>query len=271
MMTQERLAVVDPQRDIIFVDLSHIAHDLSSLWPLHRTLQGCQSLSKELVTTVGTNASDSLKHFEAVCDFFFKQKKFKPLKSKPTLAKYLLPYTLLSRRGPVEILLPLFIGLCRHLNLNIQVAHYNKDIILKLVVDGKSHFFNFKKACEPLTSEDLIQLVNSGCDCSQIVSEHDVLTKYLLRIKHQCLRERSLISLYKIQTYLMKYQPFALNHILDRARAAYAIGDVVKAAEDVSQYLTFSADRINNTRMIKLMRKINNTSLLRRFHLSREN
>lgn len=265
MTTQERLAVVDPHRDILFVDLSHIAHDLSSLWPLHRTLQGCQNLAKDPLSTVGSHSSDPLKHFDAVCDYFFKQKKFKPLKSKPTLEKYLLPYTLLSRRGPIEILLPIFIGLNRHVNLNVQVAYYGKEIILKLMVDGKSHFFNFKNACEPLTSEDLIRLVNSGCDCSQTVNEQDILTKYLLRIKHQCMRERSLLSLYKIQTYLMKYQPFALNHILDRARAAYAIGDIVKAAEDVSQYLTFSADRINNTKMIKLMRKINKHSLIRKF------
>lgn len=267
--TQERLAVVDPQRDILFVDLSHIAHDLSSLWPLHRTLQGCQTLSKELQSTVGINAGDSLKHFEAVCDFFFKQKKFKPLKSKPTLEKYLLPYALLSRRGPVELLLPLFIGLNRHVHLNIQVAHYNKEIILKLIVEGKAHFFNFKNACQPLTSEDLIHLVNSGCDCSGSVSEHDVLTKYLLRIKKQSLRERSLLHLYKIQTYLMKYQPFALNHILDRARAAYAIGDVVKAAEDVSQYLTFSKDMMHNNRITRLISKLNNRTL-RRFHLGRD-
>ncbi|MCC6137887.1 MAG: hypothetical protein IT287_04595 [Bdellovibrionaceae bacterium] len=266
MLTQERLAVVDTQRDTLFVDLSHIAHELSALWPLHRTLQGCQNLSKELLATVGTNTNDPLKHFEAISDYFFKQKKFKPLKSKPTLEKYLLPYTLLSRRGPVELLLPLFVGLNHQLNLNVQVAHYGQEIIIKLIVEGKAHFFNFKKACEQLNSEDLITLVNSGCDCSQTVSEQEILTKYLLRIKHQCMRERSLLSLYKIQTYLMKYQPFALNHILDRARAAYAIGDIVKAAEDVSQYLTFSADRINNTRMIKLMRKMNHHSLLRRFH-----
>lgn len=266
MLTQERLAVVDPQRDTLFLDLSHIAHDLSALWPLHRTLQGCQILSKELLTTVGANASEPLKHFEAVSEYFFKQKKFKPLKSKPTLEKYLLPYTLLSRRGPVELLLPVFIALSSQLGLNVQVAHYGSEIIVKLIIDGKAHFFNFKKACEQLTSEDLITLVNSGCDCSQTVSEQELLTKYLLRIKQQCMRERSLLSLYKVQTYLMKYQPFALNHILDRARAAYAIGDIVKAAEDVSQYLTFSADRINNTRMIKLMRKLNNHSLLRRFH-----
>lgn len=267
--TQERLAVVDPQRDILFVDLSHIAHDLSSLWPLHRTLQGCQTLSKELVTTVGLNTGDSLKHFHAVCDFFFKNKKFKPLRSKPTLEKYLLPYALLSRRGPVELLLPLFIGLNRHVHLNIQVAHYNKEIILKLVVEGKAHFFNFKNGCQPLNSEDLITLVNSGCDCSGTVSENDVLTKYLLRMKHQSLRERSLLQLYKIQTYLMKYQPFALNHILDRARAAYAIGDVVRAAEDVSQYLTFSADRLQNTRFARLVYKMNNRAL-RRFHFGKD-
>lgn len=265
VLSQEHLTVVNSHKDTLFVSLCQIANDLSSLWPLHKSLNGCQALSKELLATAGTNNPDTLKHFQDVCDFFFKQKKFKPLKSKPSLEKYLLPYVLLSRRGPVEILLPIFINLNHQLNLPVQVASYGKDIILKLIVDGKSHFFNFKKGCELLTSEDLVHLFNSGSDCSIILTEQEVLTKYLLRLKHQCLRERTLLSLYKVQTYLMSYQPFALNHILDRARAAYAIGDIVKAAEDVSQYLSFSANRINNIRMIKLMKKINSHSLLRRF------
>jgi regulator of sirC expression with transglutaminase-like and TPR domain len=265
VLSQERLAVVDTQKDSLFIDLCHIAHDLSSLWPLNRTLQGCHSLAKELTAHAGTNSPEPLQHFELVCDFFYQTKKFKPSKSKPTLEKCLLPYTLLSRRGPLEILLPLFIGLSRKVGLQVVVAHYNKVVILKLIVDGKSHFYDFTNRCTKLTSEDLITLVNSGCDCSQVLSDNEVLTKYLLRIKHQSLRERSFLSVYKIQTYLMQYQPFALNHVLDRARAAYAIGDIVKAAEDVSQYLTFSADRINNTRMIKLMRKLNSHNIMKRF------
>ena len=38
-------------------------------------------------------------------DFFFEQKTFSTLSSKPKLDKYLLPYTLLSRKGPEELLL----------------------------------------------------------------------------------------------------------------------------------------------------------------------
>lgn len=266
MEVQERLAVVDPQKDLLFIHLSRIAHELSARWPVNKTLQGCQNLSKELLSTVGRQASDPLKHFEDVCYYFFKQKKFKPLKSKPNLEKYLLPYALLSRRAPIELLVPLFIALCRQVQIQVQVVHYGgQEIILKLLIEGKSHFFNFNKAGERLTSEDLIALVNSGTNCSEVIKEDDILAKYLLRLKNQCLRERSFLNLYKIQTHLMSYQPFALNHLLDRARAAYAIGDIVRAAEDVSQYLSFSAQRIHNTRMLKLVRKINQHHLLRRF------
>ncbi|MCB9073810.1 MAG: hypothetical protein H6623_09320 [Bdellovibrionaceae bacterium] len=265
MFTEERLAVVDTQRDTLFIGLSHIAHDLSSLWPFNRTLQGCQNLTKDLVHHVGINGPDVEHQFRVLCTYFYDQKRFKPMKSKPTLEKCLLPYALLSRRGPLEILLPLFLGLARKIGLQVSVVYYGKNIILKLVVDGQSHFYDFTKHCQRLTSEDLIALVNSGCDCTKLVDDNEVMAKYLLRIKHQCLRERSFLSLYKVQTYLMQYQPFALNHVLDRARAAYATGDMIKAYEDVSQYLAFSADRINNTRMIKLMKRLNNHALLKYF------
>jgi len=269
--TQKRLAVVDPQKDILFIHLSRIANELSPRWPDRKSLQSCHTLSKDLLSSVGDHHPDPFKHFEAVCIYFFKIKKFKPLKSKPTLDKYLLPYALLSRRGPLELLLPLFIALCRQVHLDPLVAHYGQDIILKLLVHGKAHFFNFTKGGEPLTSEDLIALINSGSDCSHVIKEDDVLAKYLLRLKNRCLRERSFLNLYKVQTHLMSYQPFALHHLLDRARAAYAVGDIVRAAEDVSQYLSFSAQRIHNTRMIKLVRKINQHQLLKRFPFGNQN
>ena len=85
----------------------------------------------------------------------------------------------------------------------------------------------------PRSSLAFLELINAGCDATKSLSIDEILSRYLLTMKTQSLRERSFLSLYTILTYLIHHQPFVLNHIVDRARAAYAIGDLVKAAEDI--------------------------------------
>jgi hypothetical protein len=125
-----------------------------------------------------------------------------------------------------------------------------------LIDQGKSRLFEFENKCSELSTQEIVNLVNQGCDCTKAVTQEELLVRYLVLLKTQCLRERSLIHFYKMQTYLVHYQPFALNHLIDRARAAYAIGDIVRAAEDLGQYVVFQSEKVTNSRYLQLIRRI---------------
>ena len=246
--------------------LSQIAYDLNASWLTTSTLKKYEKLLAQLTSLVPLPVEsdlDGMDRFEILKDFFFHQKKFIPLETKPKLDRYLLPYTLLSRSGPVELLLLIFLGLAETLNLSLQVVEHQNHIMLKLVHEGRSKIFDFNNRCQLLSSQEVLDMVNEGSDYTHCLQFSDLVSNYLLLLKTQSLRERSFINLYKIQTYLIQLQPFALNHFLDRARAAYAIGDVVKAAEDMSQYLAFHKDNVVNQRLVRLVKKIKSEGVLK--------
>jgi len=244
-------------------ELSRIAHDLNSSWPPSGTLKKYQTLLAQLNLNLADQDLDPFERFEILRAFFFDQKKFSPLVSKPKLEKFLLPYVLLSRSGPPEILVLLFICLAQSLQLPLQVIKNDTDIVIKVLHEGRSHLFDFRRHCEALNSDEILELINCGCDATKCLSIDEVLSRYLLSMKTQSLRERSFLSLYTILTYLIHHQPFVLNHIVDRARAAYAIGDLVKAAEDIGQYLTFHSEKMSNYKFLKLLRKLNREKLMK--------
>jgi regulator of sirC expression with transglutaminase-like and TPR domain len=249
--------VINSENDFLVTELSRIAQDIKSSWTLDQTLKKYRTLQQQLKSSPASlNAIRASEKLTALKYFFFNEKKFCPLASKPSLDKYLFPYTLLSRSGPTESLLLLFLNLARSLDLNIEIIDRTSSPILKIVEDGKSLLFDFNEQCRELSTLDVVELVNEGADCTKTLSAQELLTRYLILLKTQSLRERSLINFYKIQTHMIHLQPFALHHLVDRARAAYAIGDVMKAAEDLGQYVTFHSEKVTNSRYIKLLRKL---------------
>jgi hypothetical protein len=257
------LVLIHSDQDNLITELSRIAADLNSIWTPAQTLKKYHALLAQLNLMMHDQDLDPFEKFEVLTDFFFHKKQFSPLLSKPTTIKFLLPYALLSRSGPSELLLLLFICLCQSLQLPIQVIKNDEKIVIKVVYEGKSFLFDFRRRCEALTTDEILKLINEGCDCTKSLTIDEVLSRYLLTIKTQSLRERSFINLYKIQTYLIYHQPFVLNHIVDRARAAYAIGDVVKAAEDIGQYLAFHSEKISNNKFLKLIGKLNRENIMK--------
>lgn len=254
------LVLIDSDNDNVISELSRIAEDINPVWTPALTVKKYRSLQNQLLVleTAGTEES-----FDRLKKFFFEQKKFGMLASKPKLEKYLLPYILLSRSGPSELLVLLFLSLGKTLHLQIEVIQHNGKLILKVIDQGKSRLFDFKQKGKELSTEQIIELINSGCDCTQTAKWTDLLSQYLILLKTQCLRERSLLHFYKVQTYLVHHQPFALNHLVDRARAAYAVGDLVKAAEDLSRYVAFHSDKMTNNRYAKLIKKIKDEKILK--------
>lgn len=263
MASRGHLVLINTDHDTLISELSRIAYDLNSLWTPALTLKKYQSLLAQLNLMMADQDLDPLDRFEILKEFFFRHKKFSPLVSKPKIEKYLLPYILLSRAGPPDMLLLLFICLTQSLQIPAQVLKNDKKMILKIVAEGKAHFFDFRRGGEALSSEEILDLVNEGCDASKCLKVDEILTRYLLLMKTQCLRERSFLTLYKVQTHLIHLQPFVLNHIVDRARTAYAIGDIVKAAEDIGQYLSFHSEKMSNYKLLKLLKKVNHEKILK--------
>lgn len=264
MVHRDHLVLLTHPTHATIAALGQIAYDLNASWNSTATLKKYESLVAQLMLLQqNTKDLDAMDRFEILREFFFKQKQFIPLSTKPKLERFLLPYTLLSRSGPPELLLLLFLSLAEAAQLPLQVVEYHQKIIIKFIDAGHSRLFDFKNACQLLTTQEVLDLVNTGSDCNRTLEATELLSQYLLLLKTQSLRERSFISLYKIQTYLIQHQPFALNHFLDRARAAYYIGDVVKAAEDMGQYLAFHKDTVINGRLLRLAKKIKDEGLLK--------
>jgi regulator of sirC expression with transglutaminase-like and TPR domain len=249
------LVLIDGQTDFVMTELSRIAHDINSAWTPDQTFKKYRALQDQLRSQAPTVLSPA-ERFEALKVFFFGKKNFDVLVSKPSLEKYLLPYTLLSRSGSSEMLILIFLSLAKSLDLSVTVIENRHKTILKFIDQGKSRLFVFEKKCIELSRQEIVDLVNEGSDCTKAVSAEELLTRYLVLLKTQCLRERSLIHFYKMQTYLVHYQPFALNHLIDRARAAYAIGDLVRAAEDLGQYVVFQSEKVTNNRYLQLLRRL---------------
>ncbi len=251
------LVLIHSQNDYVITELSRIAHDIHPAWTPDQTIKKYRALQAQLTLKIPHPAElTAFDRFLILQDFFFAEKKFSPLVSKPTLDKFLLPYTLLSRSGSHDLLVLIFLSLAKNLGLSLEVLNSETTTILKLIDEGKSRLFSFEKNLHELSKQDVVDLVNSGCDCTKTLPVQDLLARYLLLLKTQCLRERSLINFYKLQTHLIHYQPFALHHLIDRARAAYAIGDIVRAAEDLGQYVTFHSEKVTNSRYLKLLRKL---------------
>ncbi len=248
------LVLVHTEHDYFVTELSRIAFDMKSSWPPELTVKKYRALLDQ-ASKVNFPLSPK-ERLLGLHDFFFNKRGFTPLASKPTLDKYLLPYTLLSRSGSPEVLLLLFLSLAKNLNLQLEVLQCQNQWIVKLVDSGKSHLFEFNSTFREFSKAEVVELVNAGCDFTQPVDAKNLLTTYLFKLKTQCLRERSLLQFYKLQTHLIHHQPFALQHLVDRARAAYAIGDLVRAAEDLGQYVTFRSDKVTNNKYVKLLRKM---------------
>jgi regulator of sirC expression with transglutaminase-like and TPR domain len=247
------LVLIHSEHDYFVSELSRIAADMKSSWSTELTFKKYRALLEQIPLELPASPKERLLFLK---HFFFNQRGFSCLASKPTLDKYLLPYTLLSRSGPPEVLVLLFLSLAKHLNLQIEVLQSPSQWILKLVDSGKSHLFEFNSSFREFSKTEIVELVNAGCDFTQTVSSQTLLTNYLSLLKTQSLRERSLIQFYKLQSHLIHHQPFALQHLVDRARAAYAIGDLVRAAEDLGQYMTFHSEKVTNNRYAKLLRKM---------------
>jgi regulator of sirC expression with transglutaminase-like and TPR domain len=250
----QHLVLVHSEHDYFVTELSRIAADMKSSWSPELTVKKYRALLEQASKL---NLPDSPRErLFCLQHFFFNERGFSVLASKPSLDKCLLPYTLLSRSGPPEVLLLLFLSLAKNLNLQVEVLQGPTLWIVKLLDSGKAYLFEFNSTFREYSKAEIVDMVNAGCDFTRSVNAKTLLTSYLSLLKTQSLRERSLVQFYKLQSHLIHHQPFALQHLVDRARAAYAIGDLVRAAEDLGQYMTFRSEKVTNSRYAKLLRKM---------------
>lgn len=250
------LLLIKNESDSLLADLSRIAQDLHPSWEAVDTLKSAHRILNDLLLRTQNSRLTNRDKLDILIDFFFEKKSFTTLESKPKLEKYLLPYALLSRSGPHELLLLVFVGLSQALELPLQVVECRKKIVLRFLDEGKPELLDFKQGCQPLSTEEVLDLVNEDCHCTEPVGRSSLLTYYLLLLKQQAIKQRSFLCLYKIQSHLIQQQPFVLNHLVDRARAAYAIGDFVKVTEDLGQYLSYHSEMVTNNKITRLVKRL---------------
>ena len=195
-----RLVLIHSDTDVMISELARVAQDINSSWPVDMSLKKYRHLAEQLRLhlPLGASPHDTFEHLRR---FYFEQKKFSTLASKPRLEKCLLPYTLLSRSGPPEMLVLLFVSLARSLDLPVEVLSLSPQTVIKFVDQGKNRLFLMQNQCRELTRNEIVDLVNAGCDCTQSLRPTDLLMSYLVFLKTQSLRERRLVHFYKIQVH----------------------------------------------------------------------
>lgn len=151
----------------------------------------------------------------------------------------LLGFALLSHRGPSELLALVFSSLAAEVGLPVSLMHVGPKPILKLLHQGQSYFYRMDKNIQELNKEEVLDLINEEVMDASALPPAVALSDYLMLLKRLALKQRNFLQLYQIQNHLVFQQPFALNHLVDRARTAYILGDIVKAAEDINAYLTY--------------------------------
>lgn len=262
LLGRESLFLFSNRSSSTVFELSQLAYDLNASYLPNSVLKKFEVQAQILKAFCKEHATDSIDCFEILKIFFFERQKYSLLSCRYKVDRLLIPFALNSHSAPLELLLLLFVSFAEEVKIQLQVLPHGNDWIIKWVHDGHTKLFDFRLHCQTLRTEDLLALINDGVDCSHWMGKSELMNQYLLLLKTQCLRERSFLQLYKIQTYLLRYQPFALNHLLDRARAAYAIGDVVRAAEDLGEYLSFHKDTVINNRWVKLFNKMRKDGFL---------
>ena len=248
----------------LILELCHFTEDYQHLWSTKDIQVRIQLLKHELLRLTDSNASEDDK-LASLIHFFFYQKCFTPTEyQEVNLQNAFLPYTLTARKGPNEILMLLFTALAESLGLKAQVTSASVKYLLKVQIHNKPHIIDIGNRGSILQPYEIVELINRGFDFSaRCPSPTGLMVEYLNLLKLVARKYGDLHLLTLTHSYLMKYQPFNLKHLSERAMVAYQTGDYKTAIEDIRSYFLYKSPEMTNyhlKRIYKLARRLESKS-----------
>jgi regulator of sirC expression with transglutaminase-like and TPR domain len=164
-----------------------------------------------------------------------------------------LPHVLHSRQGPTPLLMLLFHTLCEEHGLRLQLISCSPPYLLKVQLDNLDYIMDFEQKCQMLESAQIVELINQGFDFSAgAISPQSLVIEYLEQVKEKARQENEAQVLTLTHGYLMRYQPFNLRHLRDRALLAYETGDYRTAVDDIRSYFQYKHSGFGNDPLKKI-------------------
>lgn len=230
----------------LVLEICHFTQDLNPLWDTRELLEALRGLSKAGLSKLDLTLSDEDK-FAFLSHYFFEELGFRINEKPESLQDNFLPQVLSSREGPSALLMLLFCSFCEEAGIRVQVTSCRKRYLLKVQLSGHCHIVDFGKNCEELQPYEIVDLINSGFDFSTGTLNSDMLVvDYLHKLKKLSRVENRLQILSVVHSYLMRYQPFNLKHLSERAVVAYETGDYKTAIDDIRSYFQYKQPEFNN-------------------------
>ena len=242
------------------LEVCHFTSEYNPHWPASSTQKQICHLMAEAKAFCPTPANDR-KTLQNLIQFFFYHKGFDPVPANSlTLPEFFLPYVTHSRKGPTELLMLLFTTLAENLGLKTQVISCKKYFLLKICLDNKPCILDFTKKGQILDPYEIVSLINAGIEFSKTKYDNNkIVIRYLQQVKRIAKKNFELPLLSLTHSYLMRYQPFNLKHLSERAIAAYQTGDYRSAVDDIRSYFLYKSPEVTNThlkRIYKLARRL---------------
>ncbi len=236
----------------LVLELCHFTQDLNPLWQTSALLNRLKDLSGKVISS-SVALPNQDQQFTRIVDYFFNELGFQAKEKCKNLQSCLLPQVLSSREGPTPLLMLLFCSLAEEVGIRTQISSCRKKFLLKVQLDGKTHVVDFAKKCKPLKPYEIVDLINRGFDFSGGSLRSDILVvEYLNQVKQLSRTENRLQILSLVHSYLMRYQPFNLKHLSERAVVAYETGDYKTAIEDIRSYFLYKQPELNNINLKRI-------------------
>ncbi len=230
----------------LVLELCHFTEDLNPIWGARSTIKKLKTLSTPIIETCKELDCQNEK-LKALTHAFFHRLGFQACGKQAPLQACFLPQVLSSREGPLPLLMLLFCSLSEEVGIRTQIGSCRKRYLLKVQLDGCTQVMDFAKNCQRLEPHEIVELINRGFDFSTGALSCDTLVvEYLNRLKHLARQENRLQILSLVHSYLMRYQPFNLKHVSERARVAYETGDYRTAIDDIRSYFLYKQPEFNN-------------------------
>ncbi len=239
----------------LVLELCHFTEDLNPLWEARTTIESLQSLSSPIIAA-GAPLENQKDKFELLNQGFFKHLGFKGVSAPKALKTCFLPQVLKDRQGPLPLLMLLYCSLAEEAGIRTQISSCRRRFLLKVQLDGKTHIMDFSQKCKALDPHEIVELINRGFDFSSgSLNPETLAVEYLNQMKRLARNENRLQILSLVHSYLMRYQPFNLRHVSERARVAYETGDYRTAIDDIRSYFLYKQPEFNNIDLKRIYKK----------------
>ena len=234
-------------------ELCHFTEILNSRWQSKTLQKKFHELGQPLVFRTKALKCDKEK-LKVINQYFFKELGFKAIKeSHLNFHNCLLPSVLSRRQAPTPLLMLILCCFLEECGLKAKNISCELTNLLKIQINGQACIINVDCHGKLLKPDEIVGFINKGLNFSNNwLGSNALVIRYLNLIKKLARQTENLQALDLIQSYLMKYQPFNLKHLAERAMTSFKKGDYQKTIEDIRSYFQYRQSGETNQALKKV-------------------